>query len=116
MAQVRFATLVEKGILARGMTLEIVPAALPADSASRDPRAYRASVGEPNSPRKSLIWELDGQYYATMNLTCRLWREFGVIYLPPSYYSHWRVVGREKSLWEEWKLICDQRPGDANGL
>jgi hypothetical protein len=104
MAQVRvIAALAAQGLLAPGTVLEVVPKALPPDAASRDARAYRARVGDPASPRGSLVWELDGRPYSPTELTCRLWREFGVAGLGPSYYSHWRVVGRERSLWEEWQ-------------
>ena len=106
MAQVRvLAALAARGLLSPGTDLEVVPAALPADAASRDARAYRARVGDPASPRRSLVWEFDGQPYSPTELTCRLWREFGVVSLGPSYYSHWRVVGRERSLWEEWQSL-----------
>jgi hypothetical protein len=106
MAQVRvLAILADEGLLAPGTALEIVPAALPSDIAARDARAYRARVGDPASPRRSLVWEFDGQPYSPTELACRLWREFGVVSLGPSYYSHWRVVGRECSLWEEWQVI-----------
>jgi hypothetical protein len=93
--------LAERGMLASGTALEIVPAALPPDAASRDPRAFRACVGDPASPRRSLIWELDGRHYSPTELTCKLWVEYGVIGLGQSYYRHWRIVGHVPSLWEE---------------
>jgi hypothetical protein len=102
MAQVRvLALLAGKGIVRVGTLPEIVPAALPPDAASRDPRAFRASVADPLSPRRPFIWELDGQTYSPTELTCRLWREHGVSSLGPSYFSHWRVVGRQLNLWDE---------------
>jgi hypothetical protein len=106
MAQVRvLAALADMGLLSSGTWLEVVPAALPADAATRDARAFRARVGEPGSPRRSLVWELDGQPYSPTELTCRLWREYGVVSVGPSYYSHWRVVGCERSLWEDWQAV-----------
>jgi hypothetical protein len=87
------------------MLLEVIPGALPPNAAAYDGRAYRARVGDPASPRRSLIWEFDGQPYSPTKLTCRLWRDFEVVALGPSYYSHWRIVGHERSLWEEWQSI-----------
>jgi hypothetical protein len=106
MAQVRvLAALAAKGLVSSGMVLEVVPAALPSDAASRDARVYRARVGDPASPRRSLVWEFDGQPYSPTELTCRLWREFEVASVGPSYYSHWRIVGHEHSLWDEWQSV-----------
>jgi hypothetical protein len=99
------AALAEQGLLQPGTPLEVVPRALPPDAAARDGRAYRARVGDPSSPRRSLVWELDGQAYSPTELTCLLWREFGVASLGESYYSHWRVLGREQSLWDEWQSV-----------
>jgi hypothetical protein len=89
-----------RGILTAGTPLEVVPAALPADFDSRDQRAFRARVGNPRSPQ-SLVWELDGRSYSPTDLICKLWREHGVAALRPSYYSHLRVIGHTRSLWEE---------------
>jgi hypothetical protein len=97
--------LTRRGCLLVGDRLEIVPAALPPDFASRDPRAFRATIADPTSQRKSLSWEFDGAQYSATELTCRLWREFGVAPLSTSYWSHWRVVGRELSLWDEWLAV-----------
>jgi len=111
MAQVRvLAVLAGKGIVAVGTPLEIVPAALPPHAASLDPRAFRASVADPMSPRRSLLWELDGQHYSPTELTCRLWREYGLAGLGPSYFSHWRIVGRERSLWDEAQALTKHTP------
>lgn len=112
MAQVRvLAMLAGKGILAVGTPLEIVPAALPSGAASLDPRAFRASVTDPMSPRRSLLWDLDGQTYSPTELTCKLWREYGVASLGPSYFSHWRVVGRQLSLWDESRSLAEGGAG-----
>jgi hypothetical protein len=100
-----------KGIVRAGTPLEVVPAALPSDSASRDPRAFRASVADPMSPRRPLLWELDGQTYSPTELTCKLWREYGVSSLGPSYFSHWRVVGRQLSLWDESRSLPEDKTG-----
>ena len=97
--------LADAGLLVEGTHLEIVPAALPPDAIAHDPRAFRASVGDPTKPRRAMIWELDGQPYSATDLTCRLWHEYAVNCLKPSYFSHWRVVGREQSLWEDWKVL-----------
>lgn len=99
-----------KGIVQIGTPLEIVPAALPADAASRNPHAFRASVADPMSPRRPILWALDGQTYSPTELTCKLWREYGVLSLGPSYFSHWRVVGRHLSLWDESR---NQAEGEA---
>jgi hypothetical protein len=93
--------LADRGVLATGTALEVLPELLPADATSRDSRAYRARVGDPASPRRSLVWELDGGYYSPTELTCRLWREYGVRSIGPSYYSHWRIAGADRSLWDE---------------
>ena len=107
MAQARvLAMLAGRGILTAGTPLEVMPEALPPDVASRDPHAFRAHVADPESPRRSLLWELDGQPYSPAELTCKLWRDHAVISLGPSYYSHWRVVGRELSLWEESRALA----------
>jgi hypothetical protein len=90
-----------KGIVSEGTALEVMPIALPPDASARDPRAFRARVGDPTHPRRSLVWELDGRPYSPTELTCKLWGEYGVTSLRPSYYSHWRVVGRTRSLWDE---------------
>ena len=112
MAQVRvLAMLGGKGIVAMGTPLEIVPAALPPDASSLDPRAFRASVADPMSPRRSLRWELDGQSYSPTELTCKLWRDYGVASLGPSYYSHWRIVGHELSLWDEAQALSGNTAG-----
>jgi hypothetical protein len=97
------AVLAERGYLTVGTLLEVVPSSRPADAASRDPRAFRARVGDPFSPRRSLVWELDGLPYSPTELTCRLSREYGVgdRSAEPSYYAHWRVIGTELSLWDE---------------
>jgi hypothetical protein len=108
MTQVRvLAALAEKGLLSSGTCLELVPAALPADAASRDSRIFRAVVGDPRSPIRSIRWEFDGQLYSPTRLTCLLWVEYGVASLGPSYYCHWRVVGRERSLWDEWRSLAE---------
>jgi hypothetical protein len=99
------AVLAERGVLAPGTELEVVPEALPPDAASRDPRAFRARVGDPRSPRRSLVWELDGRNYSPTELTCKLWGDHGVASVGPSYYSHWRVVGGTRSLWEEAQAL-----------
>ena len=112
MAQVRVLTvLAGKGIVQVGTSLEIVPAALPSDAASRDPRAFRARIADPMSPRRPLLWELDGQTYSPTELTCKLWREYGVASLGPSYFSHWRVVGRQPSLWDESRDLTEGEAG-----
>ena len=112
MAQVRVLTvLAGKGIVQVGTSLEIVLAALPSDAASRDPRAFRASVADPMSPRRPLLWELDGQAYSPTELTCKLWREYGVSSLGPSYFSHWSVVGRQLSLWDESRSLTEDEAG-----
>jgi hypothetical protein len=109
MAQSRvLSMLAGRGIVAAGTPLEVVPEALPADSASHDPRAFRARVADPASPRRSLVWELDGRPYSPTELTCKLRREYGVAALGPSYYSHWRVVGRGSSLWEESRALAGE--------
>jgi hypothetical protein len=90
-----------RGIPSVDTTLEVMPEALPANAFTRDPRAFQTRVADPASHRRSLIWDLDGQPYSPTELTCKLWREFGVTSLGPSYYSHWRIVGRERSLWDE---------------
>jgi hypothetical protein len=95
--------LASRGILAPGTAIEILPELLPADAAKRDPRAFRARVGDPASPRRSLVWELDGRHYSPTELTCRLWRDFGVRPAGASYYSHWRIIGATRSLWDEAK-------------
>ena len=97
------AVLADRGTLAAGTPLEILPELLPADAPSRDPRAFRARVGDPKSPRRPLIWDLDGQHYSPTELTCRLWREYDVHPIGTSYYSHWRIVGANWSLWDEAK-------------
>src|SRR5690349_20069526 len=113
MAQVRvFALLASKGVLTVGTPLEVVPAAMPLDVTSHDPRAFRGRVADPMSPRRSLLWELDGEPYSLTELTCKLWVEYGVVSVGPSYYSHWRVAGRELSLWEESRTLAG---GDASG-
>ncbi len=109
MAQARvLAILVTKGIVSAGTALEVIPEALPPDAASRDPRAFRARVSDPNDPRRSLVWEFDGRHYSPTELTCKLWREFGVIPTGSSYYSHWRVVGRNRSLWEDSRAVVEE--------
>ncbi len=107
------AVLTDAGLLAPGTPLEVVPAALPPDAASRDPRTFRARVGDPSSPRRSLVWELDGEAYSPTALTCKLWVEYGVAAPGPSYYGHWRVVGRERSLWEEAQALGHRGSGGA---
>jgi hypothetical protein len=105
-AQVRvLAALARAKLLGAGTVLEVVPEALPPDAADRDPRAFRARVANPESPRRPLVWELDGKTYSPTELTCRLWREHGVASLGTSYYSHWRVAGRGQSLWAEWQEL-----------
>jgi hypothetical protein len=89
-----------RGLLTAGTALEVVSAALPADFAFRDQRAFRARVGNPQSPR-SLVWELDGQSYSVTKLTCKLWVEHGVAPPGDSNYATWRVIGHSRSLWEE---------------
>jgi hypothetical protein len=110
------AVLAERGYLAAGALLEVVPSSLPPDAASRDPRAFRARVGEPASPRRSLIWELDGRAYSPTELTCKLAREYGVgdRAAEPSYYSHWRVVGAARSLWDEARAESGAAPNPAD--
>lgn len=90
--------------------LEIMPSSLPPDAVSHDLRAFRARVGDPASPRRSLIWELDGRFYSPTELTCKLFREYGVgdSGAKPSCYAHWRVVGAGRSLWDEVRA----EPGD----
>lgn len=97
------AVLAERGYLAADTPLEIVPTSLPRDAASRDPRVFRARVGDPASPRRSLVWDLDGKPYSPTELTCKLFREYGVgdPGAESSYYAHWRVVGASRSLWDE---------------
>jgi hypothetical protein len=105
------ALLASKGILAVGTPLEVVPAALPRDAASLDPRAFRARVADPLSPRRSLLWELDGQLYSPTKLNNRLFRDFGVETPATSHFSNWRVVGREVSLWEESRGLIGGKAG-----
>jgi hypothetical protein len=108
MAQVGvLAVLAGKGLLAVGTPLEVMPAALPPGAASLDPRAFRATVADPMRRRRSLLWVLDGQAYSPTELTCKLWREYGVASLGPSYFSHWRVVGRQLSLWDESRSLAE---------
>ena len=97
------AVLADRGVVWSGTALEILPELLPADVSSCDPRAFRARVGEPAKPRRALVWDLDGQHYSATDLTCRLWREYGVRPIGSSYYSHWRIVGGTRSLWDEVK-------------
>jgi hypothetical protein len=112
MAQGRLlAILAAKGIIASGTALEVAPDALPPDAASRDPRAFRARVGDPASPRRSLVWEFEGRPYSPTELTCKLWREFGVVSQSPSCYSHWQVVGHIPSLWEESRVVAEEGGG-----
>ena len=112
MAQARvLAILATKGIVAAGTVLEVIPDALPPDAASRDPRAFRARVNDPASARGSLVWEFDGKPYSPTELTCKLWREFGLVATGPSYNSHWRIAGRNRSLWDESRAIAEERDG-----
>lgn len=112
MAQIRvLAVLAGKGLVQVGTPLEIVPAALPANAASRNPQAFRAKVADPMSSRRPMFWALDGQVYSPTELTCKLWREYGVLSVGPSYFSHWRVVGRDVSLWDESR---PQAEGEAS--
>src|SRR5262249_5725616 len=112
MAQERvFEILASKGIVSIGTLLEIVPDALPPDALppdalSHDPRVFQARVIDPAIRRRSLVWEFDGQPYSPTELTCRLWGDYKVISVGPSYYSHWRVVGRGPSLWEESRAVA----------
>jgi hypothetical protein len=115
MAQVRvIQALARKGLLGPGTALEVVPRALPADASQRDSRAYLARVADPSAARAALIWELDGQSYSPTQLTTRLWVHYGVHGEPmsryPSYYSYWRIVGHELSLWDEWNAL--DNPGE----
>jgi hypothetical protein len=98
--------LADCGYLSAGTALEVTPSSLPADVMFRDPRAFRAVVGDPTHP-KSLIWEFDGQAYSPTELTCRLSREFGVRDRSvSSYYGYWRVIGETRTLWEEAKRVA----------
>jgi len=110
MAQLRvIQALAVRGLLGPGTALEVVPRALPRDFEKRDGRAFRARVADPSDPRRSLVWELDGKAYSPTELTSRLWVHYDVLGYPmshyPSYYSYWRIVGHELSLWDESKAL-----------
>jgi hypothetical protein len=98
--------LAKRQLIDVGTMLEVVPQAMPSKNRTSDVKAFRAKVVDPDSAKESIM---DGLLYSPTVLTAKLWTEMGVVGEPishyPSYFSYWRIVGHELSLWDLWKDI-----------
>lgn len=96
--------LVRKGAIQAGTEIEVVPEARPPDGAQRPANVFRARVGNPEL-RESIIWNQDNQPYSLSNLSNKLSREQGFKWFVSNTFKHWRVVGHERSMWDEAEEI-----------
>ncbi|HLL02073.1 MAG TPA: hypothetical protein VK539_15890 [Myxococcaceae bacterium] len=87
------------GVISAGTEIEIVPEALPKDGVQRDPKTFRATIGDLRS-RSSVVWQLDGKPYSASKLTHLLRDEHGMTWLLNNIFTHWRVAGESKSMWD----------------
>jgi hypothetical protein len=92
------------GVISAGTEIEIVPMALPKDAEKRDPRTFRAKIGDLSS-RQSVLWQLDGQPYSASKLTQFLHSEHGITWLANNIFVHWRIVGDSKSMWDHAEAL-----------
>jgi hypothetical protein len=94
-------TLAEHGVVQQGTAIEVIPEALPPNSASQDSRVFRATISETAGLRNSIIWEYDRTPYSLTELTIKLQNEHGVACLEHYIFKHWRIAGHMESLWAE---------------
>ena len=96
--------LARSGIVKEGTEIEIVPKALPADAGNRDPRTFRATIGDVES-RDSVLWSIDGKAYSASRLSHKLKDEQGMTWLANNIFVHWRIVGETLSMWDRAEAL-----------
>ncbi len=92
-------------IVREGTEIEVVPEARPADGANNDQKVFRARIGD-LTVRRSVIWAADGETYSPTELTEKLFAEHGVSRLRRNIFWHWRIVGHDRSMWDESEALA----------
>lgn len=87
------------GLVQEGTEIEVVPGALPQDGVKRDPKIFKATIGDLSS-RESIRWAMDGQYYSASRLSHMLRDSHGLTWLANNIFVHWRRVGDTQSMWD----------------
>jgi hypothetical protein len=83
-----------------GTPIELVPSICRYANAGGNAGPFRAVVVKPEGGQNSIRSEVDGQLYSPQSLLTKLETENGVCGVP-TVYKNWRIVGHEKSIWDE---------------
>jgi hypothetical protein len=97
------------GLVSTGTEIELLREAIPDDGLNRDPKLFRARIGNLDS-RQSVIWAYDNNAYSLSELSIRL-EQHGLQWFRPKAFELWRVVGQAESMWEQADRLLRQEAG-----